>query len=97
MSENVYDAIREFVRRRKVFYVHFRNVNRSVPKFHETFIDEGYVDMLKAMRIYKEEGFDGFFIDDHVPHMIDDTPYGHRGRAYAMGYIKALLHAVGAE
>ena len=38
--------------------------------------------------------FSGFFLDDHVPHMIDDTEWGHRGRAFATGYIMALVKAV---
>ena len=33
-------------------------------------------------------------ITDHVPHMVDDTPWGHRGRAYAIGYMRALLDVV---
>jgi mannonate dehydratase len=33
-------------------------------------------------------------IDDHVPHMIDDTRWGHRGRAYAIGYLQALIDVV---
>ena len=36
---------------------------------------------------------DGFVIDDHVPHVVDDTVWGHRGRAYATGYIAGVLRA----
>ena len=43
---------------------------------------------------YKEVGFDGPMIDDHTPKVVGDTPYGHRGRAYAMGYMKALMRVV---
>ena len=56
-----------------------------------------YVNMYKAMKIYKEVGFDGVFIDDHVPEMTGDTSFAHRGRAYAAGYIKALLDVVNGE
>ncbi len=97
MPENVLDAIRYFGQRKKIFYVHFRNTTGPVPSFAETFIDEGHVNMLEAIKTYKEVGFDGPIIDDHVPHIIDDTPYGHRGRAHAMGYIKALIDAVNAR
>ena len=38
--------------------------------------------------------FDSFFIDDHVPQTYQDTPWGHRGRAFANGYIQALIEAV---
>lgn len=90
--EEIYDFIREFAG--KISYVHFRNVDKSVPAFAETFIDEGRLDMLKAMRAYKEGGYKGVFIVDHTPNVIDDTPWGHRGRAYGIGYIKALMRCV---
>jgi len=88
------EYIRYWVSRKKILYVHFRNVKGTVPKFDESFINDGDVDMYKMLRVYKEEGFDGFVVDDHVPHVVDDTPWGHRSRAYAMGYIQALLDVV---
>ena len=94
MDEDIYEAISHFGRRGKILYVHFRNVSAPVPDFVETFIDEGYVDMAKAMRLYNEAGVDVPFIDDHVPHISEDDPYQHRSRAFAMGYIKALLDEV---
>ena len=96
MGSGVYDAIRHFGRQKKIFYVHFRNVAGAVPEFAETFIDNGDVDMLEAMRAYKEVGYDGLLLPDHLPRMVGDTPYQHRSRAYAVGYIKALMAAVNA-
>ena len=90
MPEDVIDAIRYFGSRNKIFYVHFRNVTGPVPKFSETFMDEGYVDMIEAMRAYKEVGFDGPMIDDHVPHVVGGSERQERSHAYAMGYMKAL-------
>lgn len=92
--QEVYDAIRWFVSRKKIIYVHFRNIRGSRMHFEETFVDEGKVDMLQAMRTYYEAGYDGVFIDDHTPIVVGDTPWGHRGRAYAIGYMKALIKAV---
>jgi len=94
MGADVVEAIRYFGSRKKIFYVHFRNVIGRPTSFHETFIDDGQTDMVAAMRAYKEVGFDGVFIDDHVPRTVDDSPWGHRGRAYASGYIKGLIAAV---
>lgn len=94
MGDDIYQMIRYFGERNKILYVHFRNVSGPVPSFHEEFVNTGYVDMYKAMTIYHEVGFDGFFIDDHVPHTRGDTPWGHRGRAFANGYIQALIEAV---
>lgn len=96
-AEEVYEAIRYFVSLRKISYVHFRNVRGVVPKFEETFIDDGKVDMLEAMRAYKECDFDGVLIVDHTPRIVGDTRWGHRGRAYAIGYMKALLKCVDAQ
>lgn len=93
-ADEVYDAIRYFASRDKITYVHFRNVRGVVPEFEETFIDEGKVDMLEALRAYKESDYDGVFIVDHTPRVVGDTRWGHRGRAYGVGYIKALLKAV---
>jgi len=94
MGIDVIKAIRYFGSRRKIFYVHFRDVRGNPYKFHETFVDDGQTDMLKAMLAYREVGYDGVFIDDHVPRSPDDTPWCHRGRAYACGYIKALIETV---
>jgi len=91
---DVYDKIRYFGSRHKIMYVHFRNVDGTVPRFREEFVNSGYVDMFKAMQLYYDVGFDGFFIDDHVPQTFQDTPWGHRGRAFANGYIQALIEAV---
>ena len=41
--------------------MHFRNVSSQVPKFHEEYVNTGYVDMYKAMKIYKDVGYDSFF------------------------------------
>ena len=93
-GEDIYEMIRYFGERRKILYVHFRNVSGQVPRFHEEFINTGYVDMHRAMKVYHEVGFDGFFIDDHVPQTYQDTEWGHRGRAFANGYIQAMIEAV---
>jgi len=64
--------------------------------FRETFIDNGDVDMRKAMRVYKEIGYDGMMMPDHVPQGEGDAnPF--QGFAFAFGYIKALIAAVSAE
>ncbi len=89
----IYEMIDYFSSRKKIIYVHFRNVSGTVPKFNEEFINSGYVDMHKAMNIYLKNGFDSFFIDDHVPQTNHDTEWGHAGRAFANGYIQALIEA----
>lgn len=96
-GEDIYEMIRYFGKRNKIIYVHFRNVSGQVPSFYEEFINTGYVDMYRAMKIYHQVGFNSFFIDDHVPQTFQDTEWGHRGRAFANGYIQAMIEAVQKE
>ena len=46
------------------------------------------------MKVYRDCGYDSFFIDDHVPQPLGDSQLGHRGRAFADGYIQGLIEAV---
>ena len=95
-GEQIFDVIRYFGERRKIFNVHFRNIAGGFLDFRETFIDDGDVDMLRAMRVYREVGYDGMVMPDHVP-AIDGDPQKLQGFAFAFGYIKALIAAVAAE
>jgi mannonate dehydratase len=95
-GEDIFDVIRYFGARKKIFNVHFRNIRGRFLDFQETFIDDGDVDMLKAMRVYKEIGYDGMMMPDHVPRVEGDAGEA-QGFAFAFGYIKALIAAVAAE
>jgi len=94
-GEQIFDVIRYFGTRKKIFSVHFRNIEGGLLNFRETFIDNGSVDMLKAMRVYKEVGYDGMMMPDHVPRV--EGIGNEQGFAFAFGYIKALIAAVAAE
>jgi mannonate dehydratase len=94
-GEQIFDAIRYFGSRQKIFSVHFRNIEGGFLNFRETFIDNGSVDMLKAMRVYRDVGYDGMMMPDHVPQV--DGVDSQQGFAFAFGYIKALIAAVSAE
>lgn len=95
-GEDIYDVIRYFGSRNKIFNVDFRNISGGFLDFHETFIDDGDVDMLKAMRVYKEVGYQYGLTPDHVPETVNGG-HGMVGHAYSFGYIKALIAAVNAE
>jgi mannonate dehydratase len=95
-GDDIFDVIRYFGGRKKIFNVHFRNIAGGFLNFRETFIDNGDVDMLKAMRVYKEVGYDGMIMPDHVP-AVDGDADRSQGFAFAIGYIKALIAAVDAE
>jgi mannonate dehydratase len=89
----VLDVIRYFGSRKKIFNVHFRNIRGGFLNFQETFPDDGDVDMAAALKVYKEVGYDGMLMPDHVPHIEGDQD-GKQAFAFAYGYIRALLQTV---
>ncbi len=91
---DVLALLRYLGERDRINMVHFRNVKGTVPVFDESFIDDGDVDMYEAMKVYKEVGYRHVFVPDHCPGMTGD-PTHRASRAYAIGYIRALLHVVG--
>jgi mannonate dehydratase len=95
-NEEIHDVIRYFGTRGKIFNLHFRNIRGGFLKFAETMPDDGDVDMPRALRTYREIGFDGMVMPDHVPHITDDTG-GQKAFAFCFGYIQALLQQLRAE
>ena len=88
---DVYDAIRDMGSLDKIIMVHFRNVRGSFPKFQETFVDNGDVDMYRAMQTYRDVGFNGPFSLDHSP-VFPGAEIANQ--AFAIGYLRALIQAV---
>ncbi|MEO1997796.1 MAG: mannonate dehydratase [Planctomycetaceae bacterium] len=87
----VVEAIRWFGERGKIHYVHLRDVQGGAEDFTECWLGDGNCDPVESIRALQETGFRGFLMPDHVPHMLGDTDWCHRGRAWTAGYIKALI------
>ncbi len=98
--EEIFNVIRYFGQRRKIFNVHFRNIKGGFLNFREAFPDEGDVDMIQAMRVYKEVGYDGMIMPDHLPTIPGDPgdyTGGRKAFAFAFGYIRALIQVASSE
>jgi mannonate dehydratase len=93
-AANVREMIEHFGPTGRILYVHFRDVQGSVPYFKECFIGEGNYDPAEIMLLLKQSGFTGFLLDDHVPQMDGDSGWNHRGRAHAVGYMQGLMRAI---
>ena len=65
----------------------------KVPHYQEVFVDEGDLDMIRALATLRRVGYDGVLIPDHTPEMSCDAPW-HAGMAYALGYMKAAMQIV---
>ncbi len=95
-GEEIFDVIRYFGSRGKIFNVHFRNIKGGFLDFQETLPDNGDVDFVRAIRLYKDVGYDGMLMPDHVPGIEGDE--GKRQAfAYCFGYIQALIQMVNEE
>ena len=94
MGKDVFETIKYFGERDKLFKIHFRNVHQPLPYFIETFLDDGYMDMYKVMRALREVNFDGVIIADHIPLMAGDRRVS---TAFSIGYMKALLERANDE
>lgn len=92
MGASVTETIEYFAGIDKLFKVHFRNISNPMPEpWHETFADEGYMDMSRVMEALHIAGFDGCVIADHIP----ATSAGRSaGFAYSVGYIRGLIQAL---
>jgi mannonate dehydratase len=93
---DVYEATAQYCRQQKLAYVHFRNVHGKVPTYHETFVDDGDIDMIRVLRILKQNNYQGVLIPDHTPQLACSAAW-HAGMAYALGYMRGALQALAAE
>jgi mannonate dehydratase len=98
MGENIYELAREFCEMGKVFFVHYRDIDGTKEKFHETFHDNGPTDMARMLEIYSRAGFNGPIRPDHAPTMADEGDdakgYGMSGKIFAFGYMIGIMDAL---
>ena len=92
-GKEIFDVIRYFGTRQRIFNVHFRNIRGRRDDFVEVYPDEGDIDFVKAIQVYKEVGYPYLLMPDHVPQAPGD-PNGLQSFAFCYGYIRALIQAV---
>ena len=92
-GREIYDVIRYFGSRQKIFNVHFRNIRGHRNDFVEVYPDEGDIDFVKAIQVYREIGYPYLMMPDHVPQAPSD-PAGLQSFAFCYGYIRGLMQAV---
>lgn len=90
---NVYDSLNKYSQQKNIVYVHVRNVVGKVPDYQEVFIDEGDIDIVKALSILIKNEFEGVLIPDHTPQIDSDAPW-YMGMAHAIGYIKGIVNCL---
>jgi len=101
MGEDIYALAKEFTSKKKVFFIHFRDVEGNKTKFHETFHDNGPTDMPRLLKIYSDAGFDGPIRPDHAPAIASDnvgaggsSGYTMGAKVLAFGYMRGIMEAL---
>jgi len=92
-SGDIYDLLERYAGAGRIGYIHFRNVIGKVPNYREAFVDEGDIDMVRALRILKKHNYQGVLIPDHTPEMTCGAPW-HAGMAFALGFMRGAMKAI---
>ena len=101
MKEDIYALAKEWCDRKKVFFVHYRDVQGDRTHFRETFHDNGPTDMVRILEVYSQAGFQGPIRPDHAPALAGEaqngrsTGYTMGGKVLAFGYMKGIMDALG--
>jgi mannonate dehydratase len=95
-NDELPDVIRYFGSRKKIFNVHFRNIRGGRNNFvAEMFPDEGDVDFVKMLKVYREVGYEDLLMPDHAPKVIgEDAEWGtNENFAFEFGFIRGLIQS----
>lgn len=98
MGEDIAALAREWCSQKKIFFVHFRDVEGTREHFREVFHDNSPIDLAQMLRVYHESGFEGPIRPDHAPTLdgeANDKPgYAMGGKVLAIGYMKGAMDAL---
>ncbi len=98
MGENVYTLAERWCKQKKVFFVHYRDVQGNAKSLRETFHDNGPTDMARLMKVYHESGFSGPMRPDHAPVLAGESNerpgYMVQGNIFAFGYMRGILDMI---
>jgi mannonate dehydratase len=85
---NLLEDLEWSLQQKKVRMLHLRNVSAPMPRFRETFMDDGYYDLYKIFRLLRKYNYEGFINPDHHPIMVDG-PKRRAPQGYAYGFMRA--------
>jgi len=105
MGEDIRQIAKNWIDRKKIFFMHIRNIKGDRYKFRETFIDNGDIPVADLLKLFNDYGFDGPIRSDHAPAMYGENQekfsggtsvgYDMLGHIFATGYIKGICDSEG--
>jgi mannonate dehydratase len=97
MGADLEALAREFGSKKKIFYIHARNLRGTRDNFVETFQDDGAIDFGKVFQALYDSGARVPLRPDHDPILDGETGvhpgYGVLGKIFGVGFIKGTLAA----
>lgn len=66
----------------------------NVSSGREAFLNDGEIDLPGVLLALKRSGFTGPVRAGLPPGIVGDSEWGHKGRAYDLGYLKAVLQTI---
>ena len=98
MGEDILALARGWCLQKKIFFVHYRDVQGTREHFRETFHDNGPTNMVKMLQVLSESGFDGPIRPDHAPTLEGESNanpgYAMGGKVLAIGYMKGIMDSL---
>ena len=95
-GQDVFEGIRRFGGRGKIFHVHFRNVHGRIPVdgwYEERAPDEGDLSMFEVARALRDVGYDRAIDYDHIMRLVGDEA-GKAYIAFCVGHSKGILEGL---
>ena len=95
-GQDVFEGIRRFGGRGKIFHVHFRNVHGRIPVdgwYEERAPDEGDLSMFEVARALRDVGYDRAIDYDHIMRLVGDEA-GKAYIAFCVGHSRGILEGL---
>lgn len=96
-GQDVFEGIRRFGEKGKIFHVHFRNVKGTIPAtggYQEVFPDSGDLNMFEVAKALHDVAYEGAIDYDHIMKLATDGPEGREYIAFCVGQMKGHLDAI---
>jgi mannonate dehydratase len=94
-SADFAETLGAWISTQKIAAVHLCGLNSGESGPVSAFLDEGEISIPRTLRALRTANFDGSVRAASPPGLVDDTAWGHKGRAFDTGYLKAVLQTLG--
>ncbi len=97
MGSDVFEMIREWGPKAKIFDVDLRNVSSTLPVFQEALPDDGILDLYAVVKALRQVGYSGPMVPDHLPELAGDGRSRRAAMAYCIASFRAMLRRANEE